>query len=185
MLAFQAPLLLVAVEDPESELATALRDAPKTGGARIEPTMGFETLSSSQGAIDLRVKNARLARPPFTAAQVLLRLIRSHHAAAPLRKRAGAGKAFSERISVGRARNNDVVLRHESVSKFHAWLRRDDNDVFYVADAGSRNGSFVNGEAIEGGAPVALTAGDALRFGNVEAVLCPVELLWEALQVGS
>ncbi len=43
-----------------------------------------------------------------------------------LEKRDDASGPFPSRVSIGRARNADIVLRHESVSKFHAWFERDE-----------------------------------------------------------
>ncbi len=37
-----------------------------------------------------------------------------------------ARNPWVERISVGRARNNDIVLPHKSVSKLHAHFTKDD-----------------------------------------------------------
>jgi hypothetical protein len=183
--ALGAPVLLVRVDEPDGEVARALAEVPPSAGARLVPTaIGFDTVSEgAASSTEARVAGARLVRAPFTAAQAQVRLIRAVHFAAPLRKREKAGKKpFTERISVGRARNNDLVLRHGSVSKFHAWFRCDEEGTFYVGDAGSRNGTLVNGEPLVGSAPVSLFSGDVLQFGSVEAVFCPAELLWEAIR---
>ena len=180
--AIGAPVLLVRVDDANGEMAQALGEVPSTAGPRLSPTMGFETVSDAGNSVEERVAGARLLRAPFTAAQAQVRLIRAVHFAAPLRKREKAGKSFSERISVGRARNNDLVLRHGSVSKFHAWFRCDDQGAFYLGDAGSRNGTTVNGEPLVGAMPVLLFAGDLVQIGSVEAVYCPAEILWEAMR---
>jgi hypothetical protein len=180
--AIGAPFLLVRVDEADGEMARGLGEAAPSGGTRLAPTMGFETLSESGSSVEARVAGARLARAPFTAAQAQVRLIRAVHYAAALRKREKAGKSFSERISVGRARNNDLVIRHGSVSKFHAWFRCDEQAAFYLGDAGSRNGTLVNGEPLVGALPVGLYAGDVIQFGSVEAVFCPAEILWEALR---
>ncbi len=178
--AFGAPLLLVRADDAEGELLMTLADGATRGGARIEPTMGFETVS--EGRRTTGSTTPRSMRP-FGGAQVRVRLLRGIHVAVPLRKRADAGKAFSERISLGRARNNDIVLRHESVSKFHAWFRCDEDGGFYVGDATSHNGTYVNDELVVAGSSVLVSPGATLRFGSVEAVLVPPEILWDALHV--
>ncbi len=95
----------------------------------------------------------------------------------PLRKRGEA--AFLNSISVGRARNHDVVLRHASVSKFHANLEIEDGRL-YVKDAGSRNHTFLNHERVI--SRVEVRPGDNLRFGWVEALLVDDETLWRSLQ---
>jgi hypothetical protein len=172
-----APFLLVRLDDVQSELAVVLREIADQGGARLEPTMGFETRSEAD---DFRRPSKRPAL--FGAAQLAIRLVRALHFAVPVRKRPEAGKSFSERVSVGRARNNDVVFRHESVSKFHAWLRCDEEGVFYVGDAASRNGTRVNGELLR--APHRLEPGDEIVFGAVETVFCPAPILWDAIRSG-
>jgi hypothetical protein len=170
-----APLLLLRLDKGSEELAQALRDAASPKGARLEPTLGFQTHNDARADAAMHSQRS----PAFNAGQVALRLVRGPNFAIPVRKRPGAGKAFTERVSVGRARNNDVVLRHESISKFHAWFRRDEEGHFYVGDAASRNGTRVNGELL--GAPRLLVPGDEISFGTLEALFCPAEVLWEAI----
>jgi pSer/pThr/pTyr-binding forkhead associated (FHA) protein len=102
---------------------------------------------------------------------------------APLRKRTEE-ETFRDRVSVGRAVNKDVVLRHPNVSKLHAWFELDETGGLYVADAGSSNGTFLNHEKL---APRELTAvepGHHLRFGSVEAVVYAAPALWRAIRRG-
>lgn len=175
----EAPLLLVRLDEPAAELAETLRGiaANDPPGTRLEPTIGFETRS------EVDDKRRTSPRPQtFGASQLAVRLMRGPHFAVPIRKRPEAGKAFSERVSVGRARNNDVVLRHGSVSKFHAWLRCDEDGYFYVGDAASRNGTLANGDAVH--APHRLAPGDEVTFGAITAVFCPAETLWDAIRGG-
>ena len=56
---------------------------------------------------------------------------------------------FSDRVGVGRTRNNDIVLPYPKVSKFHAYFTWYANQSeFYLTDAGSTNGTFVNGHKL-------------------------------------
>lgn len=71
---------------------------------------------------------------------------------------------FPTTILVGRASSNDVVLDHPSVSKLHARLRLTDHG-FWVEDAGSQNGSSLDGEPIT--EPVVAEPGDQLQFGDL------------------
>jgi hypothetical protein len=96
-----------------------------------------------------------------------------------LRKRVEA--AFLASISVGRARNHDIVLRHASVSKFHANLEIEEGRLF-VKDAGSRNHTFVNHERVL--TRLEVKPGDNLRFGWVEALLCNDEAFWHVVNSG-
>jgi hypothetical protein len=178
---FDAPLLLVRVEDPSGEVAEALRAVCANRGVRVDPGIGFHTVTEQDDrASQLRARAAPAGS--FGPGQLQVRLIRAVHFAVPLRKRADETKAFTERISLGRARNNDVVLRHESVSKFHAWFSCDERGAYYVADASSRNGTKLNGQLLAAAAPVQLREGDLLRFGSSEALFCSAGALWDALR---
>ncbi len=73
---------------------------------------------------------------------------------------------WSDRISIGRAANNDLVLRDASVSKLHAHLRLEGNTMT-VADAGSRNGTTVNGKRLKEAEAQQLEPGDEIGLGSV------------------
>jgi pSer/pThr/pTyr-binding forkhead associated (FHA) protein len=74
--------------------------------------------------------------------------------------------------SVGQTRNNDIVLRDVTVSKFHAFFQdSEDGEGFVLQDARSTNGTFVNDERVPqqgAGEPVRVSTGDVIRFGGVE-----------------
>jgi len=106
------------------------------------------------------------------------------HFIVPLRKRAGADATYMDRISVGRARNKDIVLRHQSVSKFHCWFEVDDTGAFYVTDAGSKNSTRVNAATLNARERTRIEPGDVVRFGSIEAILCAPRVLWGALAGG-
>jgi hypothetical protein len=74
-------------------------------------------------------------------------------------------------VSVGRSRDNDVVIPDRSVSRRHAFLKRESGDSFSVHDAGSSNGTGVNGKTVltkSAGPPTPLTPGCTLRLGSLE-----------------
>ena len=73
---------------------------------------------------------------------------------------------WRERISVGRARNNDVALPNKSVSKLHAHFTFEEGTA-WLTDAGSRNGTRVNGDKLRAGKPVKTVPGDVITFGGV------------------
>jgi hypothetical protein len=99
----------------------------------------------------------------------------------PIRKRTGADAMSSDRISVGRARNKDIVLRHRSVSKFHGWFQLDEVHGLCFMDTGSKNGTRLNDKVVEGRTLVEVRPGDRLRIGRVEAIVCTPDALWGAL----
>jgi hypothetical protein len=67
-------------------------------------------------------------------------------------------------ISVGRASDNDVIVDDPLVSRHHCQLKLQ-HGAYSFADLGSRNGSWVNGEAVS---EVALGPGDLIRIGSTE-----------------
>ncbi len=64
--------------------------------------------------------------------------------------------------SVGRHKNNDIVVNDAKVSSFHARIDRTP-DGFVVVDLKSRNGSFVNGRRADN---TLLKTGDEIRMGT-------------------
>ncbi|MEU4640572.1 FHA domain-containing protein [Micromonospora sp. NPDC023814] len=72
----------------------------------------------------------------------------------------------ADRILIGRAPENDIVLDDLLVSRYHADLVRDGAG-FRVIDLGTRNGTYVNGRQVE---QAVLNAGDLLSFGHHQMV---------------
>lgn len=56
--------------------------------------------------------------------------------------------SFSQMITVGRTLNNDLVIPHPLVSKFHAYFRFEEGH-WIVRDANSKNGTFVSNKRLE------------------------------------
>lgn len=75
---------------------------------------------------------------------------------------------IGESISVGRAGTNALVIEEQSLSKIHASLSIDTEGTLSVADTGSTNGTFINGQRISYAKATRLVAGDKLKFGTVE-----------------
>jgi DNA-binding NtrC family response regulator/pSer/pThr/pTyr-binding forkhead associated (FHA) protein len=70
------------------------------------------------------------------------------------------------RLLIGRGEPADVALSDPSLSRRHAEVTND-RGVLWLRDLGSRNGSFVNGERVDG--EIELRSGCELRFGGVLA----------------
>ncbi len=75
-------------------------------------------------------------------------------------------------VNIGRADYNDVVLADESVSTAHAKLQRREG-VWTLVDLGSTNGTFVDGEQVQGEVP--LGPGATVRFGQVSTMFEPTD----------
>src|SRR5688572_26495016 len=85
------------------------------------------------------------------------------------------GGASGERISldpaspstIGRSRESGVVLSDASVSRQHARVSFRDG-AWWVEDLGSKNGTKLNGQRVEGSSR--LSAGDTLQLGNFQVI---------------
>jgi pSer/pThr/pTyr-binding forkhead associated (FHA) protein len=75
-------------------------------------------------------------------------------------------------INVGRADYNDLVLADPSVSTMHAKIQRR-GGVWILADLGSTNGPFMEGEPVTGEVPLA--PGATLRFGEMTVLFEPLD----------
>jgi ABC transport system ATP-binding/permease protein len=71
-------------------------------------------------------------------------------------------------LKIGRQQGNDLVLTEGGVSRQHARVYLDGSTVF-IEDGNSQNGTFVDGERIEG--PTALTPGSQVMLGDYELKL--------------
>lgn len=86
----------------------------------------------------------------------------------PLRAKDGA-KGYL--VTLGRSPQHDVVIPSSSISRFHAFAKRGSDGVFLLQDAGSTNGTTVNGHTVPArgaGAPVPVKPGDTVQFGQVQ-----------------
>jgi FHA domain len=172
-------LLLVRIGEGDAELAIGLsmsRDGP---GSTAEP-MQFHTVV--QGRDETPIPRTRTRTRPEDPAALVQLMGEAHHFAVPLCKREEADAMSADRITVGRARNKDLVMRHASVSKFHAWFETDAAGSLQLTDAGSRNLTRVNGEPLPPREHKRIEPGDRVRFGAVDCVVCSAEVLWAAVR---
>ena len=72
---------------------------------------------------------------------------------------------------IGRSAWSDVKLAYPSISRQHAALCRGEKDQWTVYDLGSKGGTLVNGEAVEGSMEVSL--GDTITLGGVDLMFLP------------
>ena len=80
----------------------------------------------------------------------------------PLRKT--RKNSFLSKITLGRAKNNDIVLRSSRISKLHCTISKGDDDAYFISDQGSANGTLVNGLKIKEKTPVKLKDGDTIKI---------------------
>jgi hypothetical protein len=89
---------------------------------------------------------------------------------------------FPDMITVGRTRNNDLVLTDVQVSKFHAYFRVHGQDV-ELLDAGSINGTRVGESPLPPKGPGHLVrVGDRVRFGHLEFIFLDAGACWDTIR---
>lgn len=71
---------------------------------------------------------------------------------------------MTKTITIGREQNNDVILDDQTVSRNHAKLYFEPDGTTYFEDLNSSNGSFVNGNRVQGKVQVQPT--DILKVGK-------------------
>ena len=76
------------------------------------------------------------------------------------------------RLIIGRGSDSDVFLPDHLLSRRHAEIEPR-GGAFYIIDLGSTNGTFLNGERVEG--EIALESGDRITIGGVEIRYCCVD----------
>lgn len=144
--------------------AVLLRYRLRTADSRRAP------ITQTLGADDLETMDRELGQLRLGSGRTELELY-------PLLKKPGA--SFPDRITIGRTTNNDVVISDHSVSRLHAYVRFADGWV--VADAGSKNGSWLGHDVLEARREVAIAQGSALRLGDVRLTFYCAEDLYEML----
>ena len=75
------------------------------------------------------------------------------------------------RAIAGRATSSHLSIDHTSVSKYHASISVNSEGQIFVADTGSTNGTFINGDRIAYGQATAVQDTDIVRLGSVEITL--------------
>ena len=70
-----------------------------------------------------------------------------------------------DEMTIGRDRDNTIVINDPLVSRIHCIVRRIRTS-WYVEDAESTNGTWVNGKRISPGKAVRIGADDAVKLGG-------------------
>ncbi|HEU4406994.1 MAG TPA: FHA domain-containing protein [Polyangiaceae bacterium] len=98
----------------------------------------------------------------------------------PVRK--GPAGAFQGQISVGRTRASDLSFPYARLSKFHAYFTwAGEPRAYSLTDAGSTNGTFVDGRRLEPKAPAPVPDGAYVTFGHYHFLFLTPPGLYRAL----
>lgn len=98
-----------------------------------------------------------------------------------VRKRHDRGNGFALGVTIGRASNNDLVIDHASVSRFHAYVQLEGSGECRVFDADSSNGTLCNDQPVPRGKGVAIQDGGRIGVGDVTLhfyLAATFEALW-------
>jgi hypothetical protein len=76
---------------------------------------------------------------------------------------------FQNKLMIGRAENNDVVIKLPSISKFHAWIKKSEGG-YQIFDAQSTFGTFVGDTRapVDGSLGLSVHPNVKLRLGELE-----------------
>ncbi len=100
----------------------------------------------------------------------------------PLRK--SDRSASGSTITLGRARNNDVIIRAPNISKLHASFYLDGKGGYSLQDIGSLNGTVVNGERLNKSQRVRLKNGATISFWRYIFEFITLDELIDRITVG-
>lgn len=146
----------------EEEWAALLQEVAQRVGISFDAPLSVELREDDQavlGAIEIDVLDAAApmqAQQSPQSQMIVLRVTKGMPAEARF--------LISQMTRVGRSRESDIFLVDPSVSRVHATLEPQGDSVM-VRDAGSTNGTFVNGERVQ---LRALRPGDRVAFGKTE-----------------
>jgi len=89
---------------------------------------------------------------------------------------------WSDRVLVGRASNNDIVLRNDRISKLHAYFQCGARGIWRLYDAKSANGTRVDGHPVPPGEDgYEIKSGQVLVFGTVTAEIVDSGTLYDSI----
>jgi FHA domain-containing protein len=89
---------------------------------------------------------------------------------------------WSDRVLVGRASNNDIVLKNDRISKLHAYFQCGARGIWRLYDAKSANGTRVDGVAVPSGEEgVEIHSGQVVLFGTVATEVVDSATLYDSL----
>lgn len=142
----------------ETELAAYVEEAALDRGWRLEgPAQVVLRIDSARRPAEVAV-SAEIAEGPRP---VWARL-------RPIDRSASTIDVAVNRALIGRSSSSDVHMAFEDVSRTHAVIWEEAGSA-WIGDLGSSNGTFLNGEPVDG--PTAIVEGDLVTIGRNEFVV--------------
>jgi hypothetical protein len=176
----RARLLLVRLDGASPELQRGLTEM-----SRADERAALSAVNTTAEMRVYRGDDPARAVDPGQL-ELLSRLETHTHFIVPLVVRHPRDEAGPPRVHVGRASDSDVVLLDDAVSARHAWFDLDtDSGWLSIADAGSRNGTRVNGTPLAPQAKTWLQPMDQVSFGSVCTFVCEPAVLRALLRMSS
>jgi hypothetical protein len=102
----------------------------------------------------------------YESAQRLLELVSGSSEVYLLRQQAEHVGERGDRIFVGRAKRNDVVIRDDTISSIHVHIAPLDDEHAMIVDCRTSNGTYLNGTRLEPNRQENLASGDCVRLGQ-------------------
>jgi ABC-type multidrug transport system ATPase subunit len=140
----------------------------EVNGSQIDPRQPVSLKEGDRITIAGFVLRVGSAKVGYETQVMPLQLSSATQVAAESRliiKTSAGERAFplgGQKVSIGRSSSNDIVIPEAAVSKAHAILHRE-GTAYFIEDAGSANGTFLNGERIT---RRALADGDVMTIGQ-------------------
>ncbi len=144
---------------------------------RLEDTAGGDIRKTASAVAAAKFHTVTMSASRARAASRLSETLAIHE----LKKRPGSN-AFLHMITLGRAANNDIVIGHDQVSKFHASFTRSATGAWTVTDA-STNGTWLDTDRLALRVPSILRTGSTLNLANaVHLVLLSPEAMFDEIE---
>lgn len=172
-------LLLVSVNNPSSPLIPPLEKVVRAQPRRKRAPMDILTTTE----IPLMDSSARNDLTGPGRVELLARLDSSYWFVLPLVKRQATGDESI--LTLGRADDCDIILKHASVSAHHAQIRSHEDGSLEVRDLQSTNGTVVNGRKLPPNGVHWLQPMDHLQLGSVATFTCLPNVLRSVLKAAA
>ncbi|HZS45065.1 MAG TPA: FHA domain-containing protein [Blastocatellia bacterium] len=150
----------------ESAISLKVSYDPLVASPMVRATFASPVVQTVAGASAIRPEASRSDLSPSGRLPLRLRSVNSRFSLDQTLNKLRLG---GQPVTVGRGRDNDIVIDDRSVSKFHSTIALTQDGKLIVADVGSSNGTFVNNKAVRGREVVDI--GDVIGFGEVEVRL--------------